>query len=161
MPVITLLPLSVTVVGAVFAIVLLNRYFGGRRRPHELVWGISFSLFAIAAACQVYSDIAGSWSVFSAQVYYLLGGILVVGLLGVGREGRENSQDPRADAQQRSEVKMVRRRAKGTANVRGRGFTGSSFFRNLCCSVLCACNHSRLAVGPCSEGDEGRGVGLP
>jgi hypothetical protein len=84
MPAITLLPLSVTILGAVFALVLLNRYFGGRRRPHELVWGVSFSLFAIASACQVYADLAGRWTVLTAQLYYLTGAILTVGLLGVG-----------------------------------------------------------------------------
>ena len=84
MPAITLLPLSVTIVGAVFALVLLNRYFGGRRRPHELVWGVSFSLFAIASACQVYADLAGHRTLLTAHLYYLSGAILTVGLLGVG-----------------------------------------------------------------------------
>ncbi|MGA7732589.1 MAG: hypothetical protein WCD37_15120 [Chloroflexia bacterium] len=84
MPAITLLPLSVTVVGAVFALVLLNRYFSGKKRPHELIWGVSFSLFAIASACQVYADLAGHWTATTAQLYYLTGAILTVGLLGVG-----------------------------------------------------------------------------
>lgn len=84
MPALTLLPLSVTIIGAVFAIVLLNRYFGGKRRPHELVWGISFLLFVIASACQVYADVAGSWSDLSARLYYLTGAILTVGFLGIG-----------------------------------------------------------------------------
>lgn len=84
MPALTLLPLSVTVVGAVFAIVLLNRYFGGKRRPHELVWGVSFLLFVIASACQVYADIAGHWTDLTAQLYYLTGAILTVGFLGIG-----------------------------------------------------------------------------
>jgi hypothetical protein len=81
---ITLLPLSVTVVGAVFAIVLLNRYFGGKRRTHELVWGIAFLMFAIAAGCQVYADVAGGWTALSARLFYLFGAILNVGFLGVG-----------------------------------------------------------------------------
>ncbi len=84
MPALTLLPLSVTLIGAVFASVLLNRYFGGKRRPHELVWGISFSLFAIAAACEVWSELAGTWTDLASRLYYLMGGILVVGLLGIG-----------------------------------------------------------------------------
>jgi hypothetical protein len=81
---ITLLPLSVTIIGAAFAIVLLNRYFGGRRRTHELVWGIAFSMFAIAAASQVYADVVGGWTALSARLFYLFGAILNVGFLGVG-----------------------------------------------------------------------------
>jgi len=81
---ITLLPLSVTVVGAIFSIVLLNRYFSGRRRTHELVWGIAFAMFAIAAGCQVYADLNGGWTVLSARLFYLFGAILNVGFLGVG-----------------------------------------------------------------------------
>lgn len=84
MPAITLLPLSVTLVGAVFAIVLLNRYVSGKKRPHELVWGVSFSLFAIAAACEAFAEVTGHWTELPARIYYLMGGILVVGLLGVG-----------------------------------------------------------------------------
>jgi hypothetical protein len=84
MPAITLLPLSVTLVGAVFAFVLFSRYFGGKKRPHELVWGISFSLFAIAAASEAYAEVSGHWNEMSARIYYLFGAILVVGLLGIG-----------------------------------------------------------------------------
>ncbi len=84
MPAITLLPLSVTLVGAVFAVVLWSRYFGGKKRPHELVWGVSFSLFAIAAACEAYAEVSGHWTDLTARIYYLLGAILVVGLLGIG-----------------------------------------------------------------------------
>lgn len=80
----TLLPLSVAVVGAIFSIVLLNRYFSGRRRTHELVWGIAFAMFAIAAGCQVYADLNGGWTALSARLFYLFGAILNVGFLGVG-----------------------------------------------------------------------------
>lgn len=84
MPAITLLPLSVTVVGIVFAAVLLSRYITGKKRPHELVWGVSFSLFSIAAASEAFAEISGSWNEVTARIYYLFGGILVVGLLGIG-----------------------------------------------------------------------------
>ena len=80
----TLLPLSVTIVGAIFAIVLLNRYITGKKRPHELIWGIAFLMFATAGACQVYADAAGTWSDFTARLYYLMGATLNVGFLGVG-----------------------------------------------------------------------------
>src|SRR5437016_11145430 len=80
----TILPLSVTIIGAAFAIVILNHYFGTRRRPHELAWGIAFILFAIAAATQVFADAGGGWTPMLARVYYLTGAILNVAVLGLG-----------------------------------------------------------------------------
>lgn len=80
----TFLPLSVTIVGAIFSGVLLNRYINGKRRPHELVWGIAFLMFAIAAGSQVYADALGAWTPFSARIFYLFGAILNVGYLGLG-----------------------------------------------------------------------------
>jgi hypothetical protein len=79
-----LLPLSVTIVGAAFSIVLLNRYLTKRRRVHELIWGIAFMLFAIAAGSEAYSDIVGAWTPLTAQLFYLFGAILNVGFLGIG-----------------------------------------------------------------------------
>ena len=83
-PVLTILPMSATILAGAFAIVLLNRYFGTRRRPHELMWGIAFILFAIGAACQVLADVTGTWTPLVARVYYLTGAILNVGFLGLG-----------------------------------------------------------------------------
>ena len=80
----TFLPLSVTIVGAIFSGVLLNRYINGKRRPHELVWGIAFLMFAIAAGSQVYADAMGAWTPLSARTFYLFGAILNVGYLGLG-----------------------------------------------------------------------------
>ena len=83
-PVLTMLPLSATVSAGAFAIVLLNRYFGGKRRPHELAWAVAFLLFAVGAACQVYADVSGAWNPFLARTYYLTGAILNVGFLALG-----------------------------------------------------------------------------
>jgi glucan phosphoethanolaminetransferase (alkaline phosphatase superfamily) len=83
-PVLTMLPLSATVIAGAFAIVLLNRFIGGKRRPHELMWAIAFLLFAIGAACQVYADVAGGWTSFLARTFYLTGAILNVGFLALG-----------------------------------------------------------------------------
>ncbi|MFL5734338.1 MAG: hypothetical protein ACJ78Q_14215 [Chloroflexia bacterium] len=80
----TILPLSVTIIGAAFAIVIFNHYFGTRRRPHELIWGIAFVLFALAAASQVWADVRGGWTEGLARTYYLTGAILNVALLGLG-----------------------------------------------------------------------------
>lgn len=82
--VMTILPLSVTIIGAAFSIVLLNHYFSTRRRPHELIWAVAFLLFAIGAACQVFADVSGGWSDPTARLYYLTGAILNVGFLGLG-----------------------------------------------------------------------------
>jgi hypothetical protein len=79
-----MLPLSATVIAGAFAIVLLNRYFGSKRRPHELAWAVAFLLFAIGAACQVYADVSGGWNPLLARTYYLTGAILNVGLLALG-----------------------------------------------------------------------------
>ncbi len=83
-PVLTILPLSATVIAGAFAIVLLNRYLATRRRPHELMWGIAFLLFALGAGCQVFADVGNGWTPTLARVYYLTGAILNVGFLGVG-----------------------------------------------------------------------------
>src|SRR5689334_24760602 len=79
----TILPLSVTIVGAAFAIVIFNHYFSTRRRPHELAWGVAFILFALAGATQVIADRKGSWTEGMARVYYLTGAILNVAFLGL------------------------------------------------------------------------------
>ena len=83
-PVLTVLPLSATVIAGAFAIVLLNRYLATRKRPHELMWGIAFLLFALGAGCQVFADVGDGWTPLLARVYYLTGAILNVGFLGVG-----------------------------------------------------------------------------
>lgn len=83
-PVLTMLPLSATVIAGAFAIVLLNRYFGTRRRPHELMWAIAFLLFAVGAACQVFADVSGGWTPLLARTFYLTGAILNVGFLALG-----------------------------------------------------------------------------
>jgi hypothetical protein len=76
--------MTATVIAGAFAAILLNRYFSSRRRPHELMWGIAFLLFAFAAGCQLYADVKGDWTPFLARTYYLTGAILNVGFLGLG-----------------------------------------------------------------------------
>ncbi len=83
-PVLTMLPLSATVIAGAFTIVLLSRYLGGKRRPHELMWAVAFLLFAVGAACQVYADVSGAWNEFLARTFYLTGAILNVGFLALG-----------------------------------------------------------------------------
>jgi hypothetical protein len=83
-PVLTIFPMTATVIAGAFAAILLNRYISSRRRPHELMWGIAFLLFAFAAGCQVYADVKGDWTPLLARIYYLTGAILNVGFLGLG-----------------------------------------------------------------------------
>ena len=83
-PLLTALPLAATIIAGAFAIVIFNHYSGTRHRPHELIWGTAFVLFALAAACQVWADMNGAWSLFTARLYYLTGAILNVGFLGLG-----------------------------------------------------------------------------
>lgn len=83
MSALTILPLTVTIIGAAFAIVILNHYFATKHRPHELVWSVAFILFALAGAAQVLADLRG-WTPLEARFYYLAGAILNVAFLGVG-----------------------------------------------------------------------------
>jgi hypothetical protein len=76
--------MTATVIAGAFAAILLNRYFSSRRRPHELMWGIAFLLFAFAAGCQLFADVGGEWSPLLARFYYLTGAVLNVGFLGLG-----------------------------------------------------------------------------
>ena len=59
------------------------RRYAARRRPHELVWAVTFLSFGLAAACEVYGTLAG-WSVGLTYLYYLTGRSLSVGFLAVG-----------------------------------------------------------------------------
>lgn len=78
------LPFSALVIGLALAIVILNHYAAApARRSHELIWGISFLLFAAGAAFEVAADLGG-WSDPLVRLYYITGAILAVALLGVG-----------------------------------------------------------------------------
>ena len=83
-PVMTMFPLTATVIAGAFAGVLLSRYVASRHRPHELMWGIAFLLFALGSGCQVFADVGGGWNPLVARIFYLSGAILNVGYLGVG-----------------------------------------------------------------------------
>jgi hypothetical protein len=76
------LPAVVLVLCFVLGWSTLRRY-ADRRRPHELVWAVTFLSFGVAAACEVYGALAG-WSVGLTYLYYLTGRSLSVGFLAVG-----------------------------------------------------------------------------
>jgi hypothetical protein len=54
-----------------------------RPRPERLIWTAAFLVFAVAAAAEVVGAAAG-WSANLARLYYLLGAVLVVGILALG-----------------------------------------------------------------------------
>lgn len=77
---------SIPVASAVVAGLFAGRLGGtclARPQPHTAFWAIGFLLFAGAAAAEAYGASSG-WSATTFRLYYLLGGILTVGFLGLG-----------------------------------------------------------------------------
>ena len=56
---------------------------GTARRPHRAFWALGFACFAAGAAAEAYGAAYG-WSPVTFRIYYLTGGVLAVGLLGLG-----------------------------------------------------------------------------
>ena len=78
------LPFAAMVIGLALAIVILNHYAAApARRGHELIWGLSFVLFAAGAALEVAASLWG-WGDLVVRLYYISGAILAVALLGLG-----------------------------------------------------------------------------
>jgi cbb3-type cytochrome oxidase subunit 1 len=69
-------------VAAVFAARIVAA-FVRRRRPELAFWGAGFVLFAVACAAETAATLA-HWSPGLFRAYYLCGGVLLVGFLGVG-----------------------------------------------------------------------------
>ncbi len=69
-------------VAAVFAMRILGAFLR-RRRPELAFWGAGFVLFAVACGAEAAATL-GHWSPALFRVYYLCGGVLLVGFLGVG-----------------------------------------------------------------------------
>jgi hypothetical protein len=59
------------------------RRFVARRRLHELIWGLTFGAFGLAAGAELYAGIFG-WSPQLVRLYYLAGASLAVGFLALG-----------------------------------------------------------------------------
>jgi len=59
------------------------RRFVARRRLHELIWGITFSAFGLAAGSEAYAALFG-WTPPLVRLYYLAGASLSVGFLALG-----------------------------------------------------------------------------
>lgn len=59
------------------------RRFVARRRLHELIWGVTFCAFGLAAGAELYAGIFG-WTPALVRLYYLAGASLSVGFLALG-----------------------------------------------------------------------------
>lgn len=75
-------PLLAAAVAAAFAVAVLLQYLG-RRRPYQLVWAAALAMFAVAAGFEA-AGAAGGWTPAIYKGYYLFGGLLNVGWLGIG-----------------------------------------------------------------------------
>lgn len=76
------IPLIAAVVGAAFAVVV-GRQYSARRKPYQAVWALALAMFGVAAAFETIGQVAG-WSDATYKGYYLFGGLLNVGWLGIG-----------------------------------------------------------------------------
>jgi hypothetical protein len=61
---------------------MLRRY-AQARRPHELIWSLTFAAFGLAAGTEVWGSLFG-WTATMARLYYLAGATLSVGYLAAG-----------------------------------------------------------------------------
>jgi hypothetical protein len=76
------IPLIAAVVGAAFAVVV-GRQYASRRKTYQAIWALALAMFGIAAAFETAGQLAG-WSDATYKGYYLFGGLLNVGWLGIG-----------------------------------------------------------------------------
>jgi hypothetical protein len=75
-------PLIAAVVGGVFAVVVGRQYLS-RRKPYQAIWALALAMFAVAALFESAGQAFG-WSDATYKGYYLFGGLLNVGWLGIG-----------------------------------------------------------------------------
>lgn len=71
-------------ISAFFSALVLRQYVA-KRKPFQLFWGIGLAMFALAALVEAIALGNGNtWTAFTAKSYYLFGGMLLVGYLGLG-----------------------------------------------------------------------------
>ena len=75
-------PLMAVIISLMMVWIIAKRLWQ-KFRPHEAIWAVAFSMFAIAAGIQIVGDVIG-WTEMLARFYYVLGATLVVGWLGLG-----------------------------------------------------------------------------
>jgi len=76
------IPLIAGAVGGAFAVVVARQY-SRRRKPYQAIWALALSMFAAAALFETAGQAFG-WSDATYKGYYLFGGVLNVGWLGLG-----------------------------------------------------------------------------
>lgn len=76
------IPLIAAAVGTAFAVVVGRQYLR-RRKPYQAIWAVALAMFGVAAAFETAGQLAG-WSDATYKGYYLFGGLLNVGWLGIG-----------------------------------------------------------------------------
>ena len=73
---------AATLVALAFAMCTFERWLD-RRRPHELVWTVALSAFALASAA-LWAGASLGWSGFTFRLFYLFGAIVNVPVLALG-----------------------------------------------------------------------------
>jgi hypothetical protein len=76
------IPLIAGAVGGVFAAVVARQYLR-RRKPYQAIWALALAMFAAAALFET-AGVAFGWADATYKGYYLFGGLLNVGWLGIG-----------------------------------------------------------------------------
>jgi len=76
------IPLIAGAVGGAFAAVVARQY-SRRRKPYQAMWALALAMFAAAALFETAGQAFG-WSDATYKGYYLFGGVLNVGWLGLG-----------------------------------------------------------------------------
>jgi hypothetical protein len=76
------IPLIAGAIGGAFAAVVARQYLN-RRKPYQAIWAIALAMFAAAALFET-AGLAFGWSDGTYKGYYLFGGLLNVGWLGLG-----------------------------------------------------------------------------
>jgi hypothetical protein len=76
------IPLIAGAVGGAFAAVVARQYLN-RRKPYQATWAVALAMFAAAAFFETAGEALG-WSDATYKGYYLFGGVLNVGWLGLG-----------------------------------------------------------------------------
>jgi hypothetical protein len=76
------IPLIAGAVGGAFAAVV-GRQYSSRRKPYQAIWAVALAMFAAAALFETAGEAFG-WSDATYKGYYLFGGLLNVGWLGLG-----------------------------------------------------------------------------
>ena len=76
------IPLIAGAVGGAFAAVVGRQYLS-RRKTYQAIWAIALAMFAAAALFETAGQAFG-WSDATYRGYYLFGGLLNVGWLGLG-----------------------------------------------------------------------------